>query len=59
MILYKATKSQKSVLVDYSVKSGPDFFKVKAGFGQVGDTRLALPRFGDQVCQVKDHVCQG
>ena len=24
-------------LFDYSVKPGPDFVKVKAGFGQVGD----------------------
>ena len=46
MMFNKATKSQKSVLFDYSVKSGPDFVKVKAGFGQVGDTRLALARFG-------------
>ena len=37
MMLYKATQSQKSVLFEYSVKPGPDFVKVKAGFGQVGD----------------------
>ena len=41
-------------LLDYSVKPGPDFVKVKA--------RLAKARFsqvGDQVSQVKDLVDQG